>query len=200
MGESGYTNQTGILVEGSMFQTLLAGLVFESFTETPENLYGIALAETAITPPIFAGGITFLGNWTARIHNPFSKWIAGFGSIFNVQDLNVPVGLNGQYGEAESVHFRPLTIENFKPRIRVQGSFANNETITVRFRLELIDNAVSGNVEKSFTNSTTLWLDDDDMLRLFPSLNLLWAILIDAKASSASTDAVVKVDLYGLTT
>jgi hypothetical protein len=197
-GENGQANQTGILVDGSMFQTLFTGVVFESFADAPLNMYAIALGETAVTPPILAGGISFLGNWTARIYNPFSKWISGFGSLFNMQDLNIPIGLGGQYGQTENIQVRPLTIESFKPRIRVQGSFSNNEAITVRFRLELIDNVIMGNVEKSFTNSTTLWLDDDDMLKLFPSQNVVWAILVDAKTSAASTDAVVKVDLYGL--
>jgi hypothetical protein len=82
----------------------------------------------------------------------------------------------------------------------VQGSFANGETVTVRFRLELLDNVISGNVEKSFTNSTTLWLSDDDMLRLFPSQNVIWAILVDAKSSSATTNVIVKIDVYGTAT
>jgi hypothetical protein len=66
--------------------------------------------------------------------------------------------------------------------------------------LEFVDNVISGNVEKSFTNNATLWLDDDDMLKLFPSQNVIWAILVDAKSSSASTDAVVKIDVYGVAT
>jgi hypothetical protein len=200
MGENGESNQTGILLDGSMFQTLLYGVVFESFAAAPVNLYAIAMGETAITPPILEGGVSFLGNWTARIYNPFSKWISGLGSLFNRQNLNVPIGLNNQYGTTESIQARPLTISSFKPRIQVQGSFSSNETVTVRFRLELIDNVVSGNVEKSFTSNATLWLDDDDMLKLFPSQNVIWAILVDAKSSSASTDAVVKIDVYGVAT
>jgi hypothetical protein len=200
MGENGESNQTGLLMDGSMFQTLLSGVVFESFADAPVNLYAIALGETAITPPILEGGISFLGNWTARIYNPYSKWISGLGSIFRRENIGIPIGLNNQYGRAESINARPLTISSFKPRIQVQGSFSNNETITVRFRLELVDNVVSGNVEKSFTNSTTLWLDDDDILQLFPSQNLIWAILVDAKSSSVSTDAVVQIDVYGVVT
>jgi hypothetical protein len=45
-----------------------------------------------------------------------------------------------------------------------------------------------------------MWLSDDDMVRLFPSQSIIWAILIDAKASSASTDATVQVSIYGVTT
>ena len=198
IGENGFTrNQTGLLVDGSMHQTLLSGVVFESFAEYPTELYAISLGETSITPPILAGGVSFLGNWTARIHNPFSKWISGFSSVFRQEDLNVPVGLSGQYGSTETIQMQPLTITSFKPRIQVQGSFANGETVTVRFRLEFVDNVISGSVEKSFSNSTTLWLSDDDILKLLPSQSVIWSILVDAKASSASTDAVVQISIYG---
>jgi hypothetical protein len=164
------------------------------------NLYAIALGENANPPPTLEGGVSFLGNWTARIYNPFSKWISGLGGVFLRENVNISIGLNNQYGQTESIHARPLTISSFKPRIQVQGSFSNNETVTVRIRLELIDNVVSGNVEKSFNNNATLWLDDDDMLKLFPSQNVIWAILVDAKSSAASTDAVVQIDVYGVAT
>jgi hypothetical protein len=200
LGEIGESNQTGLLMDGSMYQTLLSGVVFESFAASPVNLYAIALGETAITPPVLEGGISFLGNWTARIYNPFSKWISGLGSVFRTENVSIPVGLNNQYGTVESIQAQPLTISSFKVSVQVQGSFSNDETVTVRFRLELIDNAVSGEVEKSFTNSTTLWLSDDDMLQLFPSQNVIWAILVDAKSSSASTNVVVQVNIYGIAT
>ncbi|MCX8153679.1 MAG: hypothetical protein N3E52_04520 [Candidatus Bathyarchaeota archaeon] len=201
MGENGFMrNQTGLLVDGSMHQTLLLGVVFESFADNPDQLYAIALGATSITPPILAGGVTFLGNWTAKIYNPNSKWIAGVGSIFKQEDLRVSVGLNGQYGPIQSFQMRPLTIAYFKAKIDVQGSFAYNETITVRFRLEFVDNVISKSVEKSFNNTTTLWLSDDDLLRMYPSQSVIWNILIDAKASSASTDAVVMVSILGVNT
>jgi hypothetical protein len=201
MGENGFTrNQTGLLVDGSMHQTLLSGVVFESFADYPTELYAISLGETSITPPILAGGVSFLGNWSARIHNPFGKWISGFSSVFRQENLNVPVGLSGQYGSTETIQLRPLTITSFKPKIQVQGNFANFETVTVRFRLEFVDNVISGSVEKSFSNSTTLWLSDDDVLSLLPSQSVIWAILVDAKASSASTDAVVQISIYGTAT
>jgi hypothetical protein len=158
------------------------------------------LGETSITPPILAWGISFLGNWTAKIHNPFNKWIAGSGAVFKQENLNIPLGLNGQYGPTETIQLRLLTLAYFKPKIQVQGSFAHNETITVRFRLEFGDNVISQSVEKSFSNATTLWLDDDDILKMLPSQIVIWNILVDAKASSASTDAVVKISVYGITT
>jgi len=201
MGEKGFTrNQTGLLVSGSMHQTLLSGVVFESFADSPDQLYAISLGETSVTPPILTGGVSFLGNWTAKVHNPFGKWISGFGAVFKQENLNILIGLSGQYGVTKSFHLRPDTISSFKPKIQVQSSFANNETITVRFRLEFVDNIVSRSVEKTFINSTTMWLSDDDLLRLFPSQSIIWAILVDAKVGSASTDATVQVSFYGVTT
>jgi len=200
MGENGFTtNQTGLLLEGSMHQTLLSGAVFESFADYPTELYAISLGETSITPPTLAD-VSFLGNWTAKVYNPFGKWISGVGAVFKQENLNIPIGLSGQYGTTQEIQLRPDTISSFKPKIQVQGSFANNETITVRIRLEFVDNIISASVEKSFSNSTTLWLSDDDMLRLLPSQSVIWAILVDAKASSASTDATVRISVYGVTT
>jgi len=193
-------NQTGLLVKGSMHQALLSGVVFESFADNPDQLYAIALGETSITPPILADGVSFLGNWTAKIHNPFHKWIYGNGAVFKQENLNVPIGVSRQYGSTVAFHLRPLTIADFKPKIQVQGSFVRNETITVRFHLQFLDNVISPSVEKTFTNSTTLWLDDDDLLRMLPSQSVIWEILVDAKASSLSTDAIVKISFYGVTT
>ena len=201
MGENGFKrNQTGLLVAGSMHQTLLSGVVFESFADYPDQIYAISLGETSVTPPTLAGSVSFLGNWTAKIHNPSGKWISGVGAVFKQENLPVQVGVDGQYGAAYAFQLRPNTISTFKPEIQVEGSFAENETITVRFRLEFIDNIFSKSVEKTFTNSTTQWLSDDDMLQLFPSQSIIWAILIDAKANSASTDATVQFSIYGLTT
>jgi hypothetical protein len=200
LGENGFTNnQTGLLVDGSMHQTLMSGVVFESFTDYPTELYAISLGETLVTPPTLAG-VSFLGDWTAKVYNPFSKWISGVGAVFKQEDLNIPIGLNGQYNATQSIHLRPDTISSFKPKIQVQGNFAHDETITVRFRLEFVDSIISPSVEKSFINSTTMWLSDDDMLRLLPSQSIIWAILVDAKASSSSTDAGVHVSFYGVTT
>ena len=201
MGENeAVHNQTGLLLNGSMHQTLMSGIVFESFTDYPDQLYAINLAETAVTPPTLSNGISFLGNWTAKIYNPFSIWISGTGAVFKQENLGIQVGVNGEYGTTREFQLRPDTISSFKPKIQVQGSFATNETITVRFRLEFLDNTVSRSVEKAFTNSTSLWLSDDDMLRLFPSQSIIWTILIDAKANSASTDATVQISIYGITT
>ena len=198
LGENGFkNNQTGLLLEGSMHQTLLSGVVFESFADYPNELYAISLGETSITPPNLVV-ISFLGNWTAKVHNPFGKWISGTSAVFKKENLNIPVGLNGQYGVTQEFQLRPDTISSFRPKIQVQGSFESNETITVRIRLEFIDNIISESVVKTFSTSTTEWLSDNDMLRLLPSQSIIWAILIDAETISASTDATVQISLYGV--
>jgi len=199
-GENGKTNQTGLRVDGAMFQTTLSSVVFESFADYPVNFYAIAVGKTANTTPILGEGVSFLGNWTARVYNPYSSWILGLGSVFRRINVDVQVGLNNEYGQITNVHARPLTISSFKPRIQVQGSLASGETITVRFRLEFVDNAISESVEKTFTSNTTTWLSDDDLLKLFPSQDVVWAILVDAKSNQPSSNVVVKVDFYGVAT
>ena len=113
------------------------------------------------------------------------------------ENINIPVGTNDQYNENHTIQVRPLTISSFKPNITVDGSFLNNETVTVRVRIEYIDNIISNAVVKTFTSSGAVWLSDDDMMQLFPSQSIIWDILIDAKTRVSSTDATVTVSGYG---
>ena len=197
IGENGRANQTGLYVDGSMYQTLLIGVVFESFTSDPIYLFGIDIGDNCNPAPILDSGVSFLGNWTAKVHDSQGIWLSADGALFKREDINVSVGINNQYGTKETIQVRPLTIFSFKPKIEVNGSFSNNETITVRVRIEFIDNVVSGSAIRTFSNSSSVWLSDDDMMQLFPSQNIIWAVLVDAKSSSSSTDAVVTVSGYG---
>jgi hypothetical protein len=198
IGENGAFNQTGLRLGGTMSQSLLIDVVFESFSDAPDLLFGIDILESADATPIIDGGVSFLGNWTSRIHNPYNVWISAAGSLFDRENIPVPVGLNGKFGDNVSIIPKPLKIVTFKPKIEVQGSFSNNETITVRIQMEYVDNVYSPAIEKVFTNSSTVWLSDDEILQLFPSQNVIWAIIVDASCSSSSTDATVKVGGYGI--
>src|SRR5665647_2582665 len=190
-------NQTAILLGGSMDQTILLGVVFESFTPNPVYLFGIDIGESCTAAPIFDSGVSFLGNWTARVHNPFAEWIVGVGGVFQRLNVNVPMGLNNEYRENACIQLSSLKIFSFKPQIVVEGSFTNSETVTVRIRVEYIDNAISTPVVRTFTNSGSVWLSDDEIMQLYPSQGIIWAVLVDAKSSSSSTDTVVNVNCYG---
>ena len=200
IGEYGQSNQVGLMVDGSMFQTLLWGVVFESFASIPKNLFGINVGENADPAPILSQGVTFLGNWTSKINNPHSIWISGTGGIFKEENKLIEIGLNNNYGSLESFHIRPSTITTFQAKLQVLGSFENGEIITVRIRLLFIDNTYSPtSVEKIFANSTTIWLTNDDMLHLLSSQNIIWAIEIDAKSDSTYTDKMLLFSIFGTT-
>jgi len=199
MGENEVrSNQTALIVDGSMYQTLLQGVVFESFANNPIYMFAVEIGPNCDPAPIFGSGVSFLGNWTARVHNQEAIWLSADGTIFSRIDEVVPVGTSGQYGSNISIQCKPLRISEFKPKITVDGSFGHNETVTVRVRIEFLDNSVSGGVTKTFMSAGSQWLSDDDVLALFPSQSVIWQILIDAKASSVSTDTSVKVSGYGV--
>jgi hypothetical protein len=181
-----------------MSQSLLVGVVFESFSKTPDLLFGIDITETAFTIPILDSDVSFLGFWTAEVHNPYYKWLSAAGaSYFAQKNLSVPIGLNGKFGSPLVISQAPLKIANFKPKIEVKGSFSHSETVTVRVKLECIDNTFSKEVEKTFTSSSSVWFTDDDLLEMYPSQSIVKAVIVDATCSSSSTDVTVKVSGYG---
>jgi hypothetical protein len=160
-------------------------------------LFGIDIGNNCDPAPILESGVSFLGNWTAKVHDSQGIWLSGDGTLFKRENVNVPLGTNNLYGLNESIQVRPLTISSFKPKITVQSNFINNETVTVRVRIEYIDNIISNPVVQTFTSSGSVWLSDDDMMQLFPSQSIIWVILVDAKTSSSCSDAVVTVSGYG---
>ena len=196
LGGDGSTNQTGLLNNGSMDQTLLQGVVFESFTDNPHNMYAINLGEFCNPAAVLDGAVSFLGTWTARIYNPFSHWINGEGSAFNKNNINVPVGSNSQYGKTVNIGMQPLEMFTFKPKIGV-SNLGSNEVVTVRVRFEFVDNVVGNSVEKNFSSNQEVWLSDDDMMTLYPSQSVIYAVLVDAQSNQASSNAVVLVSGYG---
>ena len=194
IGGDGKTNQTALLLDGTMDQTQLFGVVFESFAADPIYLFAVDIGPDCKAAPVIDNGVSFLGNWTSRIHNPFGEWIAGVGSVFQ-RSASVSVGVNGQYGQTASIQLSPLKIFTFKPQITVNDP--NNETVSVRIRIEYIDNTFSNAVVRTFTGSGSVWLSDAEMMQLYPSQSIVWAVLIDAKTSQGSSGASVNVSGYG---
>jgi|WetSurMetagenome_2_1015567.scaffolds.fasta_scaffold06845_5 hypothetical protein len=200
IGEFGRFNQTGLLMGGSMFKTVINNIVFESFASLPldnASIYAISIQKSSYQMPIFESAVNFLGAWTARVNNPDNAWIFGVGGVFRRMGFPIPVG-TGDYGATQIIQAQPATIATFTPKINVQGSFGSNESITVRIRLEYVDNGVSSPVEKMFNSTGSVWLTNDDLLQLYASQNVIYAIMVDAK-SSTQTDATVAIDVFGTT-
>jgi hypothetical protein len=196
LGEAGMTNQTALYVDGAMDQTLLMGVVFESFASQPNYMFAIDIGEHCNPAPQIDSGVSFLGNWTAMVHNPCSKWLSGVSSAFQ-RESTVPIGLNNQYADTATVKVYPLRASSFKPKIEVGGAFASGETVTVRIRIQFIDNAITEGITKTFNTTGSQWLTDDEVMELFPSQNIIWAILLDAQSNKAQTSVTVKVSGYG---
>jgi hypothetical protein len=196
LGEEGATNQTAIYVDGAMDQTLLLGVVFESFAVQPNAMYAIDVGEHCNPAPQIASGVSFLGNWTAMVHNPYGKWLQGVSSAFQ-WETDVPVGLSSHFAYEVSEKVYPLRAVSFNPKIEVDGVFASGETVTVRIRIQYIDNTVTSGITKTFNATGSQWLSNDEAMELFPSQNIIWAILIDAQTNNAKTNVTVKVSGYG---
>lgn len=200
MGEYGRANQTALLVKGTMCQSLLLGVVFESFTDQPVYMFGLELGESCTAAPLFDGGVSFLGNWTAKIYNPSSIWISGVGSLFSRENVDIPVGSGNQYNEVVSIDVQPSNVAYFKPKIEVAGNFKTGEIVTVRIWIEYIDNTESTRaVVRTFTEGGSVWLSDEEMLRLYPSQNIVWSVMVAAKTNMDSSGVSVRVSGYGAT-
>ncbi|MBC7131228.1 hypothetical protein H5T51_08495, partial [Candidatus Bathyarchaeota archaeon] len=97
MGKPAENNQTGILLEGSMLNTVLQNVVFESFANNPRNIYGIRVGNYS-DPPIIGQGVVFVGNLTGRIYNPYGKWLYSSGGAFKEENVEIPLGTNNEFG------------------------------------------------------------------------------------------------------
>ncbi len=197
MGKVGY-NQTGILLEGSMLNTLIQDTVFESFAGYPQSIYGIKLGHDC-EPPIFGQGLIFCGNLTCSIYNPYGKWLYGAGGAFKVEDVNVPLGLNDVYGAYREIGLVPhLSLSSIcDVKIRLEGEFSQGETVAVRFRFKFIDNVFSKEVVVNFNQTDTVWLSYDDLLVMWPSRNIILSLIVDAKTTMTSSAVNVLVSVYG---
>jgi hypothetical protein len=201
------TNQTGLLVSGSLYRTAMNGVVFESFgvgNLSESSLYAVHV-NTTFQTPVLQEGVTFLGNWTKLVNNPYNSQVEGngIGVAFKRENVTVPLSADAYPNQPAAIQVAPATFASFNAKIVVDGTFSQNENITVRFRLQCIGDLPptgSNVVEKSFNASSSLWLSNDDLLRLMPYQNVIQAILVDAKVDSASTDASVHVSVFGGTT
>jgi hypothetical protein len=191
--------QIGILIEGSMLNTLLQNVVFESFAHSPNEIYGIKIGKLG-EPPIIGQGVVFLGNLTRNIDNPFGKWLYGIGSCFKFENISVPLGLNDSYGELCKItppKWLYFSISGLQLKITVEGKPSENETLTVRLRLKFMDDSYSKDLTKTFNTEGSMWLDYDDFLSIWPSVNIISSLMLDAKTNELSSNVRVYVSVYG---
>lgn len=198
MGEYGHTNQTAIYCDGAMDQTLLLGVVFESFAKSPNFMFAVDLGPNCDPAPTFDRGVSFLGNWTAPVHNPNANWIPSSAGTFK-REVTIPIGTNNQYGDNQTISAQPLTIGTFNLQIKVTGEFKNNENLTVRICVKYIDNVISSAVTRTFTSSGTVALTSEELVTLFPSQSIIWEVIADAKTTAGSTDTSVVLTAFGTT-
>lgn len=199
MGGVDERNQTGIYIEGSMLNTLLQDVVFESFANFPQNICGIVVTENC-DPPVLGHGVVFCGNLTESISNPHGKWIYGAGGSFKAINVSVPVGLDNTYGEAQEIGVIPhlaLAISSLNVKVQVDGAFSEGEIINVRLKLKFIDNNFSKQMEISFNEAKTIWLDNEALLDIWPTRHIVTSLVVDAKSTAKASNVTVKVSVYG---
>ena len=81
-------------------------------------MYAMDLGKDCNPAPTLDGDVNFLGAWTANVHNPYSIWILGVGSAFERQNINVPVGVSGQYASNATIQAFPLTLSPLNPKYK----------------------------------------------------------------------------------
>lgn len=192
-------NQIGILVEGSMLNTLMQDVVFESFANDPQSIYGVAVGKDS-DPPILGQGVVFCGNLTSPIYNPYGKWLYGSGGSFKIGNIAVPLGINNVYGEPQEIGAVPhlsLALNALNVKVHVEGNFSAEETVYVRLRFKFVDDSFSKHLEINFNETSTKWLSSDDWLEIWPTRTIISSLVVDAKTTAYTSNVTVVVSVYG---
>lgn len=199
MGKPAEKDQTGIVIEGSMLNTVLCNVVFESFAKIPVNIYGIRVGEYS-DPPIIGSGVVFCGNLTGRIYNPYGKWLYGSGGSFKVENIEVPLGTWNRFGstvELGSLPHLSLAVCTLNVKVQIEGNFLEYEEVQVRLRFKFIDDSFSDQLILSFTSPQTVWVGRDDWLKIWPTRHIISALIVDARTNAHASNVIVKVSAYG---
>lgn len=199
MGAVAEFNQTGIYVEGSMLNTLMQNVVFESFAFSPQGIYGLVLGEKC-DPPIIGHGVVFCGNLTSSISNTRGKWIYGAGGSFKEKDVQVPIGMDGKYGPQMEIGVVPhlaLAITSMNVKVQVNGNFSEGEVVYVRFKFKFIDGNFSKQLEIKFNEAGCIWLGNEEWLDIWPTRHIITSLIVDAKSTAKKSGVTVKVSMYG---
>jgi hypothetical protein len=176
--------QTGLHLEGSMAETILNDVIFESFGNG--RIYGIYLGRYATTGFSLGVGSSFLGRFDARIKNNNDIWIYGTPSIFTEK-----IDLTSSDNPIITRH--PLTISYFEIFIETQNL---TEEIEVQIKLNFIDHSDSS-IILPFSDNQTYWLEKQDKYDLYPSQNVIWNIEPTLLTNVTNPETKIIFGVYG---
>jgi hypothetical protein len=93
----------------------------------------------------------------------------------------------------------PARIANLNVGLQIQGDFNPNEILTVNIFFELIDGTTINGLTKTFTVASTTWLNYDDLEKLFPSQNIIYAVGVQAKSNMQLSNVQLTMLTIGTT-
>ena len=175
--------QTGLHLEGSMSDTILSDVIFETFGNYTN--YGIYLGKDSTTGPLLGEGTSFHGKFDSPIKNPDGRWIYSVMSIFKEEQ-------NLTFNDRVTIQRDPLTICSFNANITIEDLSANEE-VTVEIKLNFIDQT-SNNITLSFNDDQNYMLTTQDLFDLYPSQNVIENI---EATNLSNTKAKVRIRIWG---
>jgi hypothetical protein len=181
-------SQTGIYLAGSMMNTYLSSVVFESFTNqttVPDAVRcGILYSNSVSETPIIGSGVQFLGDFTNFIYNSGGAHVYGVGGLFKGERL-----LN--FSKTEIVHAYPLRIADFDLELTV-SNISPKEAITVTIGTNFIDQTqLTYKIE--FKEDGSRWLTNNEKYEIYPSRNLLNSFSLNTDSSISDSNAEIYI-------
>ena len=185
-------SQTGILINGTMTNTILSGVQIESFCNSNGTIYGISLEENA--SGFSTMGVTFLGeNYTARIDNFHNIDLPG---AFRVNKI---IQFDNSLNNYSMIYKDPFSIVSFDSFITCED-ISPNEQVTVQIKLNFIDHTTSELLTLPVfnINQTIHELTKEELFKLYPSQNTIQNIEIYTQTNLIDSQTQIFIKVYGL--
>ena len=174
--------QTELHVEGAMTNTILSGVVFESFGNG--TIYGIYLGENSTG--FSDEGTNFLGYPEARIYNPYGKWMPG---LFRIEPINLT------FDNSTRIDRDSFTIESFGAIINIEN-ISLSEQVTVNITLNFKDHTSTW-IPLTFSENQTYELTVKNLYDLYPSQSTIWDIEFLAQTNLLNSETNVSIEVFG---
>lgn len=187
--------QTGLCIEdqGAMTHTILSGVTFETFDlKNIENatIYGIYFGKncTAYSDE----GISFLGNYTARISNLHNNDLPG---AFRTKRT---IKFDNSKTNSSVIHREPFSIESFDGFINITD-IHSSEQVIVQISLNFMDHTITSITLPTFTvNKSYYELTKQDLYDLYPSQNTIQNIEVFAQTNLSNSETIVSIAVFGI--